>query len=591
MKKVIPVLAIAILAAGSLFYWKLGASATAKASFPDIADSPYQTAITALYNDGLVSGYANGQFKPNLPVDRAQMAALLVKLADYLGLVTGNQQGKPAFGDVSPSAWYAGSVDTAWNHGWIKGLSPFVFGPDQPVTEVQAATMLINLWGRGAEAETLGGWPGGYIRVADQDGLTKGLDFVPGNDATRGMVAGIMYNALSYFHNTPLQAAQDYLAGRPAHTGGYSLADLTRAFDFDPLYRLGYYGQGQTVAIVVHGVDPGEIHKDMDKFDKMYNLPKPDIKYVYPNGANYTSVPFAQSEEPVLDVSMVHAFAPRAKIIVVADSYPLGAFQYILKNKTASIITYSANGPESDYSSTGIAAWEKVLKSLAQSGVTILKGSGDWSATDKSGHFNGTAREWASRLPAQYNVNFPSSSPWVTALGGTVLFPDASGGYGAEVGWARSGGGYSSLFARPSWQQNAGLGADEKMRAVPDAAFDAGAISALPIVFEGQVRSGGGDSASGPAWAAIMALADQVAGRPLGFINPSLYMIANSDYYGLAFHDVRMGSNGYPAAANWDPVTGLGSPNVYYLVKFLAVGYHGTVPAAISGSQSEPGTG
>ena len=90
----------------------------------------------------------------------------------------------------------------------------------------------------------------------------------------------------------------------------------------------------------------------------------------------------------------------------------------------------------------------------------------------------------------------------------------------------------------------------------------------------------GGTSASAPLWAAVIALADQYAGRDLGFVNPALYQIGRSAYYHQAFHDVTTGTNtvsspgrtitGYHAAPGWDPVTGWGSPNAQALVPLLA---------------------
>jgi subtilase family serine protease len=94
------------------------------------------------------------------------------------------------------------------------------------------------------------------------------------------------------------------------------------------------------------------------------------------------------------------------------------------------------------------------------------------------------------------------------------------------------------------------------------------------------VRVAGGTSASAPAWAAVIALADQYAGRHLGFVNPAVYQIARGPSYHQAFHDITTGNNtvefspktiaGYRAAPGWDPVTGWGSPDAQVLVPLLA---------------------
>jgi len=93
------------------------------------------------------------------------------------------------------------------------------------------------------------------------------------------------------------------------------------------------------------------------------------------------------------------------------------------------------------------------------------------------------------------------------------------------------------------------------------------------------LMAGGGVSVAAPLWAAVIALADQYAGRHLGFVNPALYRIGRSTSYHQAFHDVTTGTNdvpfpaqtstGYSAAPGWDPVTGWGSPNAQTLVPLL----------------------
>jgi subtilase family serine protease len=94
------------------------------------------------------------------------------------------------------------------------------------------------------------------------------------------------------------------------------------------------------------------------------------------------------------------------------------------------------------------------------------------------------------------------------------------------------------------------------------------------------IEGHGGTSASAPLWAGLIALADQHAGRHLGFVNPALYRIGRSTHYQQAFHDVTAGDNtvrfplrtidGYHAGPGWDPVTGLGSPNASVLIPLLA---------------------
>ena len=128
-----------------------------------------------------------------------------------------------------------------------------------------------------------------------------------------------------------------------------------------------------------------------------------------------------------------------------------------------------------------------------------------------------------------------------------------------------------------------GIGA---YRGVPDVAADANPRKGFPVVTSdaggGYMISGhGGTSASAPTWAGIIALADQYAGRHLGFVNPAIYQIARSPRYHQAFHDTTAGNSntaefphgtitGYRAGPRWDPLTGWGSPNAEALVPLLA---------------------
>jgi kumamolisin len=187
-------------------------------------------------------------------------------------------------------------------------------------------------------------------------------------------------------------------------------------------------------------------------------------------------------------------------------------------------------------------------------------------------------------------VNWPASDPLALAAGGTSLRASrTTGAYLGETAWnippsggsspAATGGGYSRLFPRPAYQDGiAGIGTT---RAVPDVAADADPDTGMALAFsDGDFIAAGGTSAAAPLWAAVITLADQYAGRHLGFVNPALYQIGHSASYHQAFHDVTTGTNtvqfptrtitGYQAAPGWDPVTGWGSPNAQVLVPLLA---------------------
>lgn len=395
-----------------------------------------------------------------------------------------------------------------------------------------------------------------------------------------GIIIGTLLTAGGYGPSSAAAPGPARLTRTASHasapdptTHGYTLDQLRTAYNVTPLYALGYEGQGQTVAIVVPNIDAATIRQNLAQFSALYHLPRAQMRFVHVRGP----VPVHKSWdlEATLDASMVHGFAPDAKIVFVEDTPAIAGFWYILNYHVSAVVSYSASAPESVWSHSEMAAINHVLQLLALRGTTILKGTGDWGATDTGGpHPPDTV------LPYRYNVNFPASSPWVTALGGTQLTLRQDGAYLSERAWSLGGGGYSRIFKRPSWQVNPGIKPSEPMRGIPDAACDASPQTALRIAYNGYVGPIGGDSACGPTWAAFIALANQANGKPLGFINPKLYQIGRSRYYHLAFHDVTMGSNGYAATPNWDPATGLGSPNVYNLVRALTVGFSHHIPPA-----------
>ena len=193
-------------------------------------------------------------------------------------------------------------------------------------------------------------------------------------------------------------------------------------------------------------------------------------------------------------------------------------------------------------------------------------------------------------------VNLLASDPLVLGVGGTSLTAShTTGAWLSETAWGlpsgnpgkcrpfqASGGGFSHLFPRPGYQDGVpGIGAT---RGVPDVSADASGHTGMAIVLSNDgrtmVRDSGGTSASAPIWAALIALADQYAGRHLGLVNPAIYQIARSPRYHQAFHDVTTGNNtvqfppttitGYQAAPGWDPVTGWGSPDAKVLIPLLA---------------------
>ncbi|HXL88982.1 MAG TPA: S53 family peptidase [Streptosporangiaceae bacterium] len=232
------------------------------------------------------------------------------------------------------------------------------------------------------------------------------------------------------------------------------------------------------------------------------------------------------------------------------------------------VISLSADAGEECFTAAAAAQVNSVLQAAQRHGAVSSGDSG--AATDRC--------PGAAAAPVK-GVNLPASVP--LAVGGTSLRASrATGAYIAETAWntspEASGGGFSKLFPRPAYQEGTA-----PTRGVPDVAADADPSAGMALAFStggaGYVLTeAGGTSVAAPLWAAVIALADQYAGRDLGFVNPVLYRIGRSTSYHQAFHDTTTGNNtvqniaGYQAAPGWDPVTGWGSPDAQVLVPLLA---------------------
>jgi kumamolisin len=226
------------------------------------------------------------------------------------------------------------------------------------------------------------------------------------------------------------------------------------------------------------------------------------------------------------------------------------------------VVSISWGGAESTWTAQSLTAYDQAFQDAGVLGVTVCCASGDDGSTDNV--TDGAA-----------HVDFPASSPNVLACGGTRL--ESSGGkISKEVVWnsgagnGASGGGVSDTFALPAYQAGANVPvsvnpAHFKGRGVPDISGDADPATGYQIHVDGQDAVFGGTSAVAPLWAALIALINEQLGKPVGFLNPTLYANGAS-----GLHDITSGTNGaYNAGAGWDACTGLGSPSGQALLTAL----------------------
>ncbi|MFP5226582.1 MAG: protease pro-enzyme activation domain-containing protein [Acidobacteriota bacterium] len=316
-------------------------------------------------------------------------------------------------------------------------------------------------------------------------------------------------------------------------------------------FPTGVNGAGETIGIIELG--GGYTTSDISTYFGGLGLNPPTVVAVsVDGGTNSPGDPSGADGEVALDIQVAGSIAPGAKIAVYfapnTDQGFIDAITTAVHDRAnqPSVISISWGGPESNWAQSSVRALDDACQSAAALGVTITVAAGDNGSSDGvSGGGN--------------HVDFPASSPHVLACGGTELIGSGAA-ITSETVWndgsqgGATGGGYSTLFPLPSWQTSAGISGSG--RGVPDVAGDAAPASGYNILVDGQQEVVGGTSAVAPLWAALIALINQKKGKPLGFVNATLYADAAD------FHDVTRGNNGaYSAGPGWDACTGLGSPN------------------------------
>jgi subtilase family serine protease len=401
--------------------------------------------------------------------------------------------------------------------------------------------------------------------------------------------------------------------------------DFYTIYDLNPLLNNSYNGTGITIAVMGQ-VNLNTYLSDVTAFRTVSgldasNLPTTTLYGTDPgtptgaclsdNPPNSCTSTLSDLQESVLDVEWAGAAAPAAKIIFATstDVIDTSLVQAIDKN-IAPIMTVSYGACEADFSPSQLAGLNLDFQQANVQGITIFGPTGDDGATDCDVNVSSATQGLA--------VDFPGSSPYVTALGGT-MFNEGSGTYwnatnGANGGSATSyipetvwnetsidntgtspsfgagGGGASAIFAKPLWQAGSGVPNDFS-RDVPDVALNAASNhDGYLVCFQASCTGGnyyntttgsgnvfGGTSVATPTFAGIIALVEQkLGGGRLGNINPNLYALAGSTYYNTIFHDVTAGNNespctagttncpnggtiGFTAGPGYDQASGLGS--------------------------------
>ena len=174
----------------------------AGAAFTDSADIKVDAEVVdTLVALGVVNGYDDGSFKPNGTVTRAEMAKMIYVLRTNGGTDAATYAEKMStnFNDVN-NHWASGYIKYCYAYGIVAGKSSTVFAPDAPVTTVEAAKMLLVYSGVDAAQSGLTGaqWKANTMKLADQDGLLKGVEADIDAPLPRQYAAQMIYNELAY---------------------------------------------------------------------------------------------------------------------------------------------------------------------------------------------------------------------------------------------------------------------------------------------------------------------------------------------------------------------------------------------------------
>jgi subtilase family serine protease len=343
------------------------------------------------------------------------------------------------------------------------------------------------------------------------------------------------------------------------------------AYGESGLIAAGIDGRGVTVAITDAFAAP-TIYQDAQKYNEVHHQPafKPgQFSQITPPADGYSNIEDCGGNgwygEETLDVEAVHAMAPGAKVVYVGGSDCLAgldeAWAETIDNHVADIVTNSwGNGTDNidDLGPDVIAFYNQFSLEAALTGITVNFSSGD-SGDETSG---GTD-------PASKTVDFPADLPYVTGVGGTSVGIGKRGNWLWEAGWQTAyspltngawtpappgtyssggGGGTSVIYEQPFYQKGKVPSSISKyfgstpMRAVPDISMPGDPNTGFLVGETQEFSDGtywdqyriGGTSLSSPLMAGVIAVADQLTRRSLGFVNPLYYKLLRTP----AVHDI-----------------------------------------------------
>ena len=369
-------------------------------------------------------------------------------------------------------------------------------------------------------------------------------------------------------------------------------ATTTAAQPLSPVQIASHYefpggdGTGQTVAIAEFG--GGYFASDLSAFCAKQGTPVPNVTPVGVNGtpvltlAQIEQLPTQEQQEQLddsvevnMDVQIIAGLAAGAAIVVYFSSFDekgwVDLIDQVIEGQPVSASTLSISWglaeDDPDWSKGAVQAIDQRLQAAAAIGITICAAAGDDGSADQE-------------TDGRAHVDFPGSSPHVLAVGGTMLDGDTdvvwwqAPGERTSSGGGATGGGVSTIFPRPSWQDVSIASLNSGSidgRVVPDVAALAGPPY-YDLIFMGKDSPNGGTSAATPTWAALLAVMASTAATPWkpSFLAPLLYQAepGGTSVGAAGCTDVTSGNNtsstlgkGYSAGPGFDAVSGWGVPD------------------------------
>lgn len=312
----------------------------------------------------------------------------------------------------------------------------------------------------------------------------------------------------------------------------FTPAQVAKAYGISDLYNQGYKGAGMTIGII--GATTFRV-SDVQSMWQAFGITRQNPTVIEPMEPMYT-----RGLETALDVQLAGAIVPEAEIIFyggpnTSDTTLLYTFNEAVGAATAQVLSYSFAHAEASTPAPVARTYDDSALIAAALGITIVSASGDSN-----------------------QIDVPSDSPYVTAVGGTNVELDLDGSWKAEQSWELGGCGRSKVFASPAWQAGTYSQANGS-RTVADVGVIVGPTW---VKFLAKWTYADGTSGSTPVFAGVLTLVNQyrkAQGKPqVGFINSLIYQHPATR---AAFRDITTrGSGGCATAIGYDLATGIGSP-------------------------------